>query len=262
MGDHPRGHDVGERLYVPGDTAIHRLPAHLKVLAALATVLVIVLTPPQPPFVFAGYAAVLVIALRVAGLGWRTVLPRMAIELPFVVFALLLPFVGTGPDVAVGPLELSQPGMWAAWNIVAKATLGIVVSILLAATTSTRDMVAGLQRLHVPDLLVQIFASMIRYVHVVTAEWSRMSRAREARGFAARGPRSWPVLAQGLGTLFIRSYERGERVHLAMVSRGYDGHMPALTAPRPGSTAQLALALSLPLAAALIAAASRLVATS
>jgi cobalt/nickel transport system permease protein len=78
---------------------------------------------------------------------------------------------------------------------------------------------------------VQILASMIRYVHVVGAEAQRMSRARQARGFSARGPRAWPVLARSLGTLFIRSYERGERVHLAMLSRGFTGTMPQMRPP-------------------------------
>lgn len=236
MGDHPAGHDLGERLYVPGNSPVHRLPAHLKILAAVITVLVIVLTPPAPPWVFLCFGAIVVGALAVAGVPRRAVLPRLVIEVPFVLFAVLLPFVGRGPEVTVGPLELSEPGLWAAWNILAKATLGILVSILLAATTSTRDMVAGLQRLHVPDVLVQIFASMIRYVHVVTGEWQRMDRARRSRGFEAAGPRSWPVLAQGLGTLFIRSYERGERVHLAMVSRGYAGHLPDLSAGHATAT--------------------------
>ncbi len=252
MGDHPAGHDIGERLYVPGDSVAHRLPAHLKILAALATVLVIVLTPPAPPWVFVGYAAIIIASLHYVGVRADTVLPRLVIEVPFVLFAVLLPFVGHGPEVQVGPLELSEPGLWAAWNILAKATLGLLVSILLAATTATRDMVAGLQRLHVPDVLVQIFASMIRYVHVVTGEWQRMDRARRSRGFDASGPRSWPVLAQGLGTLFIRSYERGERVHLAMVSRGYSGRLPDLSSGRPSGSQWLG-AWALPMAVAVLA---------
>lgn len=57
-----------------------------------------------------------------------------------------------------------------------------------------------------------------------------MRIARQSRGFQASGPRSWPVLAASAGTLFIRSYERGERVHLAMLSRGYSGAMPEVDA--------------------------------
>jgi len=61
---------------------------------------------------------------------------------------------------------------------------------------------------------------------VVTDEMQRMKVARTSRGFSARNPTHWPVVARAAGALFIRSYERGERVHLAMLSRGYDGRMP------------------------------------
>ena len=77
-----------------------------------------------------------------------------------------------------------------------------------------------------PTTLVQIMAFMIRYLSVVTEELRRMHVARVSRGFEARNPRHWPVLAKSFGALFIRSYERGERVHLAMLSRGYTGKMP------------------------------------
>ena len=62
---------------------------------------------------------------------------------------------------------------------------------------------------------------------VLAAEMSRMKVARESRGFTATGLRAWPVLSKSLGALFLRSYERGERVHLAMLSRGYDGKLPS-----------------------------------
>ena len=89
---------------------------------------------------------------------------------------------------------------------------------------------AGLERLRVPNLLVQIMGFMVRYLDVVTDEMRRMRVARESRGFTARDVRHWPVIARSAGALFIRSYERGERVHLAMLSRGYTGTLPRLSA--------------------------------
>ena len=121
---------------------------------------------------------------------------------------------------------MSEPGLLAAWALLAKGTLGVLASLLLAATTEPRDLLLGLERLRLPQQLVQIMGFMIRYVDVVTDEMRRMRIARESRGFTARNPRHWPVVARSLGALFIRSYERGERVHLAMVSRGYTGRLP------------------------------------
>ena len=57
---------------------------------------------------------------------------------------------------------------------------------------------------------------------VVTADLGRMITAMRSRGVDPRSPRHWPALARTLGALFVRSYERGERVHLAMLSRGYE----------------------------------------
>jgi cobalt/nickel transport system permease protein len=152
----------------------------------------------------------------------------MLVELPFVVFALLLPVVATGPRVDVLGLSLSEPGVWAALNVLAKGTLGVVASILLAATTEPRALLVGLQRLRVPALLVEIASFMVRYVDVVADEMRRMRIARESRGFQAGHLGHVRVLAQAAGALFIRSYERGERVHLAMLSRGYTGALPVL----------------------------------
>ncbi len=96
-------------------------------------------------------------------------------------------------------------------------------SLTLAATTEPSDVLAGLRRLRMPELVVQIMSFMIRYLDVVTADLGRMMVAMRSRGVEPRSPRSWPALGRTLGALFIRSYERGERVHLAMLSRGYDG---------------------------------------
>ncbi len=75
---------------------------------------------------------------------------RLLIELPFVAFAVFLPVVGTGPHTDVLGLSLSVPGLWGAWNILAKATLGVAATGILVTTTDIRDLLAGLDRLHVP----------------------------------------------------------------------------------------------------------------
>lgn len=231
VGDHAHGHEVGERLYIHGTSLVHETPAYIKIVVGVATIFLIVLTPPEAVGAFAAYLLIIGFVIWLAGLEFRKVIPRMVVEIPFLAFAVMMPFFGAAPRIAVGPLLLSEPGLWAAWGLIAKATLGVLISITLSATTQISDVVAGLRRLHVPDLFISILTSMVRYLNVVAEESARMSRARAARGYEVRGPRTWPVLAQSLGTLFIRSYERGERVHLAMMSRGYRGHMPELSQP-------------------------------
>lgn len=217
----------GHHLHFHGHSPVHRLPAQVKLVALVSFVLVVVLTPGERYLAFAGYAVLLagVVAASRVPLGY--LLPRMVVEVPFVVFAILIPFVATGPRVDVGPLSLSQAGLVGAATLLMKGTLGVLASLLMGTTTEPRDVLAGLERLHLPRQMVQIMGFMFRYLEVITGEMARMKIARESRGFEARSLRAWPALAATAGSMFIRSYERGERVHLAMLSRGYTGTLPA-----------------------------------
>jgi cobalt/nickel transport system permease protein len=143
----------------------------------------------------------------------------------------LLPIVGRGPRVDVLGLSLSEAGLWAAWNIVAKGTIGVAATIVMAATTSIPQILHGLEQLHVPRTLVAITAFMIRYGDVVTDDLHRMRVARESRGGGSGWVRQVRAVATSAGALFVRSYERGERVYLAMESRGYTGTMPVHSTP-------------------------------
>ena len=248
---HSHGHDAGERLYLHRHTPIHGLPAEVKTVSMIAFILIVVFTPPTAYWAFAAYGLMLIVVAVLARIPARVILPRMLVEVPFVIFALLMPFFGTGETVEVLGLTLHVAGLIAMGNILIKGTLGVVASILLAATTPARDLLLGLERLRVPSLLVQIASFMLRYVHVISDEMSRMRLAREARGFRATGVRSWPVIAHSGGALFIRSYERGERVHLAMLSRGYTGRLPVLD-PQTTTRADWLVAMVLPAMALVI----------
>jgi cobalt/nickel transport system permease protein len=118
---------------------------------------------------------------------------------------------------------VSQSGLTDGFGLLAKATLGVLGGLLLAGTTEPAALLRGLERLRLPSPLVQIMGFMLRYLEVVTDEMRRMRIAAASRGFTARNPRHWPVLAASIGALFIRSFERGERIYQAMISRGYDG---------------------------------------
>lgn len=218
----------GHRLHFHAHSPVHRAPAHLKVLGLLAFMLVVVATPRQAYVVHAIELAVLLGVIVLSRVPLTYLLPRMVVELPFVVFAVLIPFISHGPRTEVLGVTVSEPGLVAGVALLIKGSIGVLASLTLAATTDPQDLLRGLQRLRVPDLIVQIMGFMIRYLDVVTSELTRMMTALRSRGCDPRSPRHWPVLARSLGALFIRSYERGERVHLAMLSRGYDGKLPSV----------------------------------
>lgn len=239
-------------LYVPRESLLHRLPAQCKIAAVVLFVLVVVSTPTRAFWAFGVYAGLLFVVVLTARLSPLLVARRMAIEVPFILFALLLPFVAGGERTDVLGLSLSESGLLGAFNILAKASLGVVASIVLASTTTIRDLLHGLERLRLPRQLVLIASFMVRYADVLAQEMARMKVARESRGFSATGLRAWPVLSRSLGALFLRSYERGERVHLSMRSRGFNGTMPTLRR-QPTRGTQWATAFALPAAAGLVA---------
>lgn len=239
-------------LHVEGTSPLHRMRPECKVGAHVGFVLAVVATPREAFWAFGIYAAAVLVLSRVGGLPLPLLVRRLAIETPFVVFALLLPVVGQGPRTEVLGMSLAVEGLWGAWNILAKATLGVAASVLLAATTPVADLLRGLGRLRVPGALVAVAGFMVRYIDVVTEEMHRMRIARVSRCHDPRWLWQAKAVAATIGTLFVRSYERGERVYLAMLSRGYAGSLPALTEGR-ATAAQWASALALPLSAGVVA---------
>jgi cobalt/nickel transport system permease protein len=223
-------------LYRPGTSPVHRLPAQVKIVAALLCVICVVATPRTEFWAFGLYLALLAGIWVVAAVPVGHIARRAVIEVPFVVVALVMPFVGGGPRFSVLGLSLSEPGALAGWNILAKGTIGVLASLTLAATTTPRELIVGLQRLRAPAVLTTIATLMLRYLEVIAAEARRMRTARISRGHDPRFLWQVGATARGIGALFVRSYERGERVHLAMVSRGWRGTMPDRGGPAaPGS---------------------------
>lgn len=207
-------------------TPVHALDPHVKIVAMVAFIVVGVVTPIAWWPAFVAYGVLVLSVILLAQLPLRIVFSRALIEVPFVLFAVLMPIFGRGERVEVLWFSLSKAGLESGASIVAKGTLGVLCAVCLSATTPAREILRGLERLRMPSLLVQIISFMIRYVNVVSDEMSRMAVARASRGFEATGVRSWRFLGQVAGALFIRSYERGERVYLAMLSRGYTGSLP------------------------------------
>ncbi|MEW1584702.1 cobalt ECF transporter T component CbiQ [Micromonospora vinacea] len=245
----------GHVLYRESDSPVHRLPPEVKIVAMVVFTIAVVATPREAFWAFGAYAVLVAVVAALARVGPRWLLSRALIELPFVVFAVALPFLGSGDRVEVLGLRLSEDGLHGAWNILAKGTLGVLVSLLLAATTTTRDLIVGLDRLHCPQVLTQIATFMLRYLDVLVGEARRMRVARISRGDDPRFLWQLRGFAAGIGALFLRAFERGERVYLAMLSRGYTGRMPAVWQGEGAASAgQWLVAATVPVLAASIAA--------
>ena len=244
-------------LSVPGPSPVHAAAPHVKLVATLLFVVAVVCTPRQQVWAFAVHAALLVGVAALARVPARALLPRLVIELPFLAFALFLPFVAHGERTEVlGLVAVSVDGLWGAWNLLAKGLLGLTASLLLVATTPTDDLLRGLEKLGAPPVVTAIAGSMLRYLGVVEGQMRRMQVARISRGHDPRWIWQARAVASTVGALFVRTFERGERVHLAMVSRGYAGSMPAVRPLPAASAAGWGAALLVPAVAGLVAAAA------
>ena len=239
-------------LHVPGTSPLHRARPQCKVAASLLFVLAVVATPREAVWAYGLYALLLAGLARVARVPLGLLARRLVIELPFLLFAVLLPVVGQGERVEVLGLPLATDGLWAAWNILVKGTLGVTASLLVAATTPVPEVLRGLERLRLPRAFTSVAGFMVRYADVIADDLRRMRIARLSRGYDPRWIWQARAVAATAGALFIRSYERGERVYLAMVSRGYAGSMPVLE-DLAASPRQWMAALAVPAAAAVVA---------
>jgi len=152
--------------------------------------------------------------------------------------------VGGGYSLGLGGLYVSQSGLWILWNVVVKSCLGVFSIILLSSTTSFPELIRGVEKLGSPRIFTMLASFMYRYSFILIDEMQRMKRARDSRSFGGRWLWQTQVIGHMIGTLFLRSFHRGERVYLAMLSRGYHGTMPQPTANRFGLGEMFFLSLS------------------
>jgi cobalt/nickel transport system permease protein len=224
--------------YLQGTSLVHRLDARAKLLATLAFVLATSLTPPRAGALalLGALALAAIVASRVPLL---EALKRSSLVLPFAgMVALSLPFTRAGETLWAArvfgwTLTLTDQGLWAFASLLVKAWLSVWVSGLLVATTPFSELLAGLRALHVPNVLVTLIGFTYRYLFVLVEEAKRLQTARDARSVGSGGTLFWraKVLGAMIGSLFIRSYERSERIYQAMASRGYAGRTLAVAQP-------------------------------
>jgi cobalt/nickel transport system permease protein len=223
--------------YREGTSLVHRLDPRLKLLAALAFVLAATSTPPRawPGLVLLGVLALgAILAARIPPI---EVLKRSAIALPFAgMVAVSLPFTRGGGVIwawhAFGwTLTVTDEGLMLFGAVLVKAWLSVLVAGVLVATTRFPDLLHAMRSLHLPAILVTTISFMYRYLFVLVDEAMRLQTARIARSVGSGRTVWWRarVLGGMIGSLFIRSYERSERIYAAMLARGLAGEMRTLT---------------------------------
>ena len=252
---------------------IHRLDPRLKLSGVVATVVAVSLLPVGAWPVFILFAALVLGIVILSELGPRYVLRRSLLSSPFFLAAFPLLFTTPGAPLASWHIlghsvALSMEGLDRFLSIAIKSWLSVVLTVVLAGSTPFPDLLVALRSLRVPRLLVAVFGLMWRYLFVLADEAVRLLRARAARsaslwtppdGVAVQlrmnpsagparlgvpgGTVMWRARVVGgmAGSLFLRSFDRGDRIYAAMAARGYDGEVRTLPlAPlRAGALAAL-----------------------
>lgn len=236
--------------YIDGESPVHALDPRVKLLLTFAAILALGLLPPGAWAEVLAIAALIWWAVIRSQVGLGVILRRAFVALPFTLAAVTLLFSRPGTplfELALGPLRLTatEAGLVAFAGVVVKSWLSVQAALLLTATTHFTDVLGGLRALRLPTVMVAILSFAYRYLFVMVDEAQRMLRAREVRSAEAPGRPAgrslrWraAVVGQMVGTLFLRSYERSERIYVAMLSRGFDGEIRAIGGRRLSSAEQ------------------------
>jgi cobalt/nickel transport system permease protein len=229
---------IGVRLierYQAGSSLVHNVDARLKLLFTVTYIFAVTLTPVGHWLAFGLLAAPLAAAAVASRLPAPLILRRSALALPFIVVAVPLLFTKEGDTLfTLQPFgwTASEEGLTAVLTILTKSWLSVVAAVILTATTPALELLRAMRAAGVPRILVATVSFMYRYLFVIAEEAQRLLRARDSRSAGLEGRKCggsvwWRgrVLGHMVGSLFLRSYERSERVYAAMQARGYDGEI-------------------------------------
>jgi cobalt/nickel transport system permease protein len=222
-------HDFLDK-YSDGQSAVHRLDARAKIVALAAALMALNAFRMPPAWLGAALAGALVVAVFLSRLPAGYVFRRAAAVLPFaIIIGVFLPFTTEGRALwraaAFGyAVTITDAGLRLYAAVIVKAYLSLGFVVVLFATTPFRALLRGLAWFRVPAFFLSLLSFTYRYVFVFVDELERLQRAWAGRYFGRRPLAQFAALGPAVAALFVRSYERAERVWAAMLSRGYDPH--------------------------------------
>jgi cobalt/nickel transport system permease protein len=226
--------------YQAAESPIHRLDPRVKLMSTIGLIVSNVLLPDGAWLAFVGSFLLVTILSVIAQVRPGFVLKRSLLAVPFALAAFTIMFTLPGESViqfALGSqqITITDTGMVRFISILIRSWISLQAAILLTASTKFSDLAHGLRHLHVPLILIAIISFMYRYLFVLGEEAQRLMQARAARSARLPGRKKpsilWRARVAGnmVGQLFLRSYERSDRVYQAMVARGFKGNFLTFT---------------------------------
>ncbi len=218
--------------FAEGSSALHRMDPRVKFLAGGP---LLVLTALASGLIAPAYALVVSIVLvAIAGLEVKKLFVRLLVVNAFVIVVwVFLPFSMPGETVLIiggGGLSATREGFLFALQITLKTNAIVLATIAVFGTTEAMSLAHALVHLRAPLKLVYLFFFFYRYVSVLHEEYTRMREAMRVRCFKPHPDRhTYGSLANLIGMLIVRSFERSERIYEAMLCRGFHGHFPVIS---------------------------------
>lgn len=200
------------------DSPLHALEPRTKLLAFIALIIAVLCIPAHGGSLFFAYFFATAMLMGISQIPLAFIIGRAFVILPFIVLA-----------------SLAAP--WRGFSGLAalfiRAILCLILLILLTNTTRFAELLRGMKKLGCPQILAMNLSFLYRYLFVLTEEAQRMKQARDCRRVGrARFGAELKILSAMLGTLLIRSFERAERMHSAMLSRGFAGDFQVVSPKR------------------------------
>lgn len=207
------------------EAPVHPGPVSM-LLVTLGYLLAVLSMPLEVPVRLLWLAVYPIVAAPMVGLSFGTLLRRSLYIVPFVAL-----FAAFNPVYDHVPVIVAGHTVWRGWltllSVIVRALLSFMALLLLVETHGFDGFCHSLRHLRVPTVLITQLLMVYRYLVVLMDEAVQMTRARRARGYAAQhlSLRMWGIFA---GQLLIRTFARSERIHRAMLARGFDGTMPQM----------------------------------
>ena len=199
------------------ESPLHRFNPSLKITLSLIFLFCIIALPVSlAVWGYLGYFFLLLFLIYFSNIPFSFIFKRSAIILPFLIFIVIL------------NIFFKKNGIGIALLILVRSFLSIMTLILLISTTKFSLILQTLSKWHLPKVLIIILSFMYRYFFILIDEMEKMMRAVKLRSHENNKLKIFKIFSHIIGILFIRSYERAERVYYAMVIRGFDGEIKEL----------------------------------
>ncbi len=219
-----------EEQFSTGHSFVHKLDPRVKIIVAILYSIVVAVSSNFSALLPALGVSIFLIAL--GKLSIRKVFYRLLLVNGFILFLwVFLPFTYKGEALfTIGPLAGTKEGVLYASQITVKCNAILLAMIALLSTTTIFTLGHAMGQLYFPDKIVHLFLFTYRYIHVIFQEYKRLTNAMRIRGFIpGTNLHTYRSYAYLVGMLLVRSYDRAERIHKAMLCRGFHGRYYTLT---------------------------------